>query len=273
MWQGFTIALREGIESFLIVAVTLAWLKKTGRARLARAVVLGIVASLGVCAAAGWALSRAANQPLWEGILAAVSALLVGSFLVYMLRTARTLKANLERRLDHAARGRWLGGAGGVFLFTVLMITREGMEATLLLTTALFQVRSAAVVMGVVFGLVGAAAVALTWQKLGRRVNLGILLNISAVFLGVFLLQLCLYAVHELAEAGALPNAEAIHGATEILGPDGIVGQIVTYLLAALPTGWLLYAWLRPQTRPAARADAGPPPVGPVSSSESTRAA
>jgi len=31
MWQGFTIALREGIEAFLIVALTLAYLKRTGR--------------------------------------------------------------------------------------------------------------------------------------------------------------------------------------------------------------------------------------------------
>ena len=32
MWQGFTIALREGIEAFLIVALTLSYLQRTGRA-------------------------------------------------------------------------------------------------------------------------------------------------------------------------------------------------------------------------------------------------
>ena len=36
MWQGFTIALREGIESFLIVALTLSYLTRTGRPRLSR---------------------------------------------------------------------------------------------------------------------------------------------------------------------------------------------------------------------------------------------
>src|SRR5260370_42285571 len=30
MWQGFTIALREGIEMFLIVALILAYLRRTG---------------------------------------------------------------------------------------------------------------------------------------------------------------------------------------------------------------------------------------------------
>ena len=42
MWQGFTIALREGIEAFLIIALTLSYLKRTGRERLARAVYAAI---------------------------------------------------------------------------------------------------------------------------------------------------------------------------------------------------------------------------------------
>src|SRR5262249_6077929 len=131
MWQGFTIALREGLESFLIVALILAYLKRTGRKQLARAVVAGIVASVFVCVGAGWLLGRASNQPLWEGLLAVASALLVGSLLVYMIRSARRLRTDMERRLARAASATMWGGAGGVFLFTVLMITREGMEATL----------------------------------------------------------------------------------------------------------------------------------------------
>ena len=42
MWQGFTIALREGIEAFLIVALTLSYLARTGRKGLSRAVYAGI---------------------------------------------------------------------------------------------------------------------------------------------------------------------------------------------------------------------------------------
>src|SRR5258706_9667260 len=97
MWQGFTIALREGIESFLIVALTLAYLRKTGRERLVKAVFAGIAASVAVCAGAAWLLSKAANKSLWEGILAGVSAVLLGSFLVFMLRPPATLKTHMEK--------------------------------------------------------------------------------------------------------------------------------------------------------------------------------
>lgn len=38
MFSTFVITLREGIEAFLIVAIMLAYLNKTGRAHLAHAV-------------------------------------------------------------------------------------------------------------------------------------------------------------------------------------------------------------------------------------------
>jgi high-affinity iron transporter len=251
MWQGFTIALREGIEAFLIVALTLSYLRRTGRQHLASAVVWGIGASLLVCVGAGALLARAANHSLWEGILAAVAAVLVASLLIYVLRSARTMKAKMERRIERLSSRSSGSGFWGVFLFTVLMITREGMEAALLLATAIFQLRSAPLFIGLGLGLCAAAAIAVTWKHLGHRVNLGVLLNVSALFLGALIVQLILYAVHELAEAGVVPAAQAIHDATEILGPDGAVGRGLTYLLAAVPLTWLAVAWLRVRGRSA----------------------
>src|SRR5262249_44259436 len=99
-------------------------------------------------------------------------------------------------------------------------------------------------------GLVAAALVAVTWKQLGRGVNLGILLNVSAAFLSVFLLQLCFYAFHELAEAGGLPNSPASPDATGILRPEGLIGRILTWILSGVPTVWLAWAWIRSR-RPA----------------------
>jgi high-affinity iron transporter len=245
MWQGFTIALREGLESFLIVALTLAYLKKTGREALARAVWTGVGVSVLVCTAAGLLLRQARNQPLWEGLLAAAAAVLVASLLVFMMRHGKTMRTELEKKLDDATADSPRSGFWGVFLFTILMITREGMETTLLIMTALFQIKSPAVFSGLAFGLLAAAAVAFSWTRLGRGVNVGVLLNVSAIFLSAFVLQLVLYAVHELSEANVLPRARSIHDATEILGPDGLVGHLMTYLLAIVPTIWLAVAWWR----------------------------
>jgi high-affinity iron transporter len=244
MWQGFTIALREGIEAFLIVALTLSYLARTGRKGLSRAVYAGIAISIVTCAAAGWLFSKAVNQPLWEGILALTAAALVGSLLVYMKRVSSRLKSDIEGRLEARAtastptRAFW-----GVLAFTLLMITREGMETALLVSTALFQLRSSAVFIGLLLGLVSAAAIGFLWTKLGKGVDLKTLLNVSAVFLAIFLIQLVLYGIHELSEARLFPASQAIHDATEILGPEGKIGQLLAYALAVVPTVWLLGIW------------------------------
>ena len=81
------------------------------------------------------------------------------------------------------------------------------------------------------------------WARLGKGVDLKAILNVSAVFLAIFLVQLILYGVHELAEAQLFPASQAIHDATEILGPDGVIGHLLAYALAVIPTLWLARLW------------------------------
>ena len=50
------------------------------------------------------------------------------------------------------------------------------------------------------------------------------------------------YVFHGLTEANLFPYSEPLHWATEPYGPDGRYGQYLTYLLVALPLGWLLIA-------------------------------
>ena len=55
-FQAFVITLREGLEAFLIVAISLSYLRKAGRAELTTAVHWGIVAALGVSGVGGYLL-------------------------------------------------------------------------------------------------------------------------------------------------------------------------------------------------------------------------
>jgi len=255
MWQGFTIALREGIEAFLIVALTLSYLRRTGRGSLARAVYAAVAVSVVTCAGAGFLFSKAANQPLWEGTLALVAAALVGSLLVYMKRVSSRLKSDIESRIENRvqAGGTSAGAFWGVFVFALLMITREGMETALLVATAFFQMKSSAVLLGLGLGVVAAAAIGFLWTRIGRNVPLKTLLNVSAVFLAIFLVQLVLYGIHELSEARLFPSSQAIHDATEILGPDGKIGHVLAYALAVVPTVWLLALWWKRRRQGAGR--------------------
>lgn len=246
MLQGFVITLREGLEAFLIVAISLAYLRRTGRQHLTPAVHWAILVSVLISAVAGVLFQRASNQALWEGVLAIAAALLVGSLIVHMWRAAKTIKNDIERRLEASALRPAKTAFAGVFLFTVLMITREGMETVLFINAVLFQVQSAVVFTGAVAGLLAAATVAWLWSEYGHRVNLSRFFQVTAIFLSVFVVQLLVYGFHELTEARVLPYSEQLHWATEPYGPDGRYGQLLTYLLVLLPLGWLAATAIRP---------------------------
>ncbi len=239
MVQAFVITLREGLEAFLIVAISLAYLRKTGRRELIPAVHWGIATSVLLSIGAGLLLSKARNQSLWEGILGIAAAFLVASLTVHMWRAGRHMKKDIEGKLAASSVRTGRAAFWGVFLFTLLMITREGMETAMLMNALLFQVKAMNIVAGAFGGTILAAFIAFLWSRYGHRVNLSRFFQVTAVFLLVFVVQLFIYGFHELAEANVLPNSEALHWATEPYGPDGIYGHYLTYLLVALPLAWL----------------------------------
>src|ERR1044071_7343072 len=138
MGQMLLVTLREGIEMFLIVAIAATYLRKTGRGALLSAVAWGTAAAIAVSIVLGTWLAEAAVTPMWESLLALVAALLVITMVVYMLNAAKHMRRDIGERLEMAAArsdgGAWLG----IFLFVVLMITREGME-TAFIVASLFR--------------------------------------------------------------------------------------------------------------------------------------
>lgn len=242
MFQAFMITLREGLEAFLIVAISLAYLRKSGRHQLVPAVRWGIALSVLVSIGAAVLFQRASNQALWEGVLAIVAAVLVASLIVHMWRHAKRLKREIESHLESSAARTGAKAFAGVFLFTVLMITREGMETAMLMGTLLFQIRAADIIAGAVAGTICAAIVAWLWSRYGHRVNLGLFFQVTALFLAVFVVQLLIYGFHELTEANIFPYSEPLHTATEPYGPDGIYGKYLSYALVILPMAWLIFA-------------------------------
>ena len=236
MLQAFVITLREGLEAFLIVAISLAYLRKSGRRELTRAVHTGIVAALAISAIGGYVLYNASNQELLEGPLALVAAISVTWMVIHMWRAGRHMKGDIEGRLASSSVRAGAGAFAGVFLFTVLMMSREGMETALLLMQLKETLHLA---LGATLGLVGAAGLASLWSRYGHRVNLGLFFQVTAIFLFVFVVQLLIAGVHEMSEQNMLPFSGPIHEATESWGPDSAFGHTLTYMLVLLPAGWL----------------------------------
>ena len=248
MLRAFVITLREGLEAFLIIAISLAYLKKSQQHRLIGAVHWGIGVSLLLSIGAAYLFSQAANQALWEGVLALAAAVLVTSLIVHMWRHAKRIKSEIEGHLAASVSRTGPAAFLGVFMFTLLMITREGMETALLLGSIFFQMGSGSDVLmvaaGAVGGVLAAAVVAWLWSRFGHRINLAVFFQVTAVFLMIFVVQLVIYGFHELTEANIFPYSEPLHIATEPYGPDGLYGKYLTYLLVVMPMAWLAFATL-----------------------------
>ena len=235
MLQAMIIVFREGFESFLTVAIIFAYLKKTGRDWLRPAVWWGIGAAVIASVGLGFLLQRV-NQPLWEGVLGLVAAVLVASFVIHIWRIAPTMKREMEAKIETRASHSSTSWAwAGVFILTLLMISREGMETALLL----IQVRQGNFWLGCAFGLALAATMSWVWAHYGHRVNVKRFFQVTGLFLLLFTIQILFYAVHEFSEAELLPNSEAIHLATEPYSADGRYSLWIMFGMVAFCALWL----------------------------------
>jgi high-affinity iron transporter len=101
---------------------------------------------------AGILFARASNQALWEGCSRWSRGILVASLTVHMWRAGKRMKRDIETRLEASSARVGRGAFLGVLGFTLLMMTREGMETALLMNTLLFSVGALDIIGGAVAG-------------------------------------------------------------------------------------------------------------------------
>ena len=266
MLQSFIIILREGFESFLLVAVIFSYLRKTGQRQLSSAVYSAIAVALGISGGLGYLLFQLqtgheerveryfgvsgarflGNEALREAVLGVVSIVMVASLVIYMWRHGAQLKERMEGRLGVVSKKRssWMAFVG-IFLFTALTISREGMETALML----LQVRSPRLIWGAMLGLAAAVGMAWAWAQFGHLINVKRFFQVTGIFLLLFMAQVAIYSFHEFSEAGVLPNSEAIHAATEKFSPEGVYGQWFSVVMIGICALWLLGSWFRDRLR------------------------
>lgn len=246
MLQAFIVVFREGFESFLIVGIILAYLRRIGEHRLIPAMYWGLAVSILASAGLGYMLSLGVNEALWEGVFGIVTIVLVVGFVVHVWKTGPRLKKEMETKLSRisgsAKRSAWVG----VFFFTAVMITREGMETVLML----FQIHDASLFTGVALGVIGATAMALAWVNFGHLINIRRFFQVTAIFLLLFMVQVGIYSFHELSEAGVLPNSQALHDATEAYSPEGLYGKWFSVVAIGACALWLIGARIRDSFAP-----------------------
>jgi high-affinity iron transporter len=232
MLQAFIITLREGVEAALIVGITLAYLAKIGRNDLRRSVFAALgaafVGSIGVAVL----ISRFhLNEDIVEGWVMLAAAFFVITMIIFMMRTGKKMKGEIESKLG-ALAGK--GSRLGVFLFVFLMVMREGAETVLVLSAVTLNSTELMSFIGTLLGVMAAIGFGVMFVKGSVRINLQKFFRVTTVILWFVAAQLIIAGLHELSENGVLPSSKQ---EMALIGPivrNDVFFFVTIFALAAL---------------------------------------
>ena len=206
MLQAFIITLREGVEAALIVGITLAYLAKINRPELRKAVYAALAAASVGGIAVAIVLSRTQwNQDIFEGWIMLAAAFFVITMIVFMMRTGRKLKGQIETKVGLlAGEGSWIG----LFFFVFLMVLREWVETVLILSAVSLNSTELLSFLGTLGGVIVAVIFGVMFVKGSLRINLQKFFRVTTVILFFVAAQLLVTGLHELSENGVLPSSK-----------------------------------------------------------------
>jgi high-affinity iron transporter len=232
MLQAFIITLREGVEASLIVGITLAYLAKIGRNDLRKSVYAALAAAFAGSIGAAVIISRLnLNQDIFEGWVMLVAAAFVVTMIIFMMKTGRKMKGEIEGKIGLlAGNDAWIG----LFLFVFLMVLREGVETVLILSAVSLNSSELLSFIGTSAGVVVAVAFGVMFVKGSVKVNLQKFFKVTTVILFFVAAQLLISGLHELSENGVLPSSRQ---EMAIIGPivrNDLFFFITILVLAAL---------------------------------------
>jgi high-affinity iron transporter len=205
MLEAFIITLREGVEAALIVGITLAYLAKIGRPDLRKPVYAALGAAFLGSIGAAILVSRAnLNQDIVEGWVMLAAAFFVITMVIFMMRTGRRMKGEIEGKVGTlAGQGSWVG----LFLFVFLMVLREGVETVLTLSVVSLNTSELLNFVGTLAGVAAAIVFGVMFVKGSVRINLQKFFRVTTVILFFVAAQLIISGLHELSENGVLPSS------------------------------------------------------------------
>lgn len=242
MFESFVIMLREGIEAALVIGIIMVVIKRMKRRDLERPVYRGL--GMAILASIGAAIALnllPINEEAYEGVLYWVSAAFVASMMWWMHRKSKTLRAEIERRVESvaesASRGRSSKEAWGLGTFAFLMVFREGAEAVMFLSAVNLTTDAMLSFIGTVLGLAAAVVFCVMFIRGSLQVNLRRFFIVTEWVLGIFVIQLLINGYHEFSEAGVVP---ATQKSMALVGPVVRNNSLFIIALVAIP----LFVWL-----------------------------
>ncbi|HET6443126.1 MAG TPA: FTR1 family protein [candidate division Zixibacteria bacterium] len=236
--EAFVITLREGVEAALIIALVVTYLNRTGRQNLIGWVYAGLFLAVVASILGAFGLSRIGLDPeseVMEGVLYAVAAVLVVSLVIWMWRSSKGMKQQIEDRVEAMTSTDELRYGWGLLIFVLVMVFREGIE-TVLFLTALSLTRTPDLIgfLGGLAGLILAVAFGILFIRGSLRINLRRFFAVTSIVLLLLAVRLAAGSLHEFYEAGLISLPHLIEEGIEFITSKS-TSTILLIILVALP--------------------------------------
>ncbi|CAG0986140.1 Ferrous iron permease EfeU [Methanosarcinales archaeon] len=233
MFETLTITLREGIEAALVIGIILAYLGKTNKEALKKYVYAGIIAAVvgSIATAIAIRMLLAEWSEFMEGLMFFIAAFFLATMLVWMHRTSKHIRQDVEQGIERAIDK---SQAFGVLALTFFMIYREGAEIVLFLSATAKEANIFSVLEGAA-GLSLAGLFGYLFIKGSLKMDMGRFFKITGVMLAVIIFQLIIGGIHEWSEVGIINLSQTGMG---IIGP--LVKESASIVFTGLMLGFLV---------------------------------
>ncbi len=198
------ISLREGIEAALVIAIMIAYLRRSNQRDLTRYVLGGAIAAIvssmaiAILMSMLWGTFEGPLLAVFEGTVVLIAALLLTTMIVWMWGAGSGVAAEIE---DSMSQRTAQNSGIGVALLAFALVLREGVELVLFAMALAIQ-DGPETYLGVAIGLTLALGVGLAIHQGSLKVSLKAFFNWTSVLLVLFAAGMMAYGIHELQEAG-----------------------------------------------------------------------
>lgn len=231
MLESLIITLREGIEVALLVGILLSYLKKVEKEQFNVSVYTGLGMGVILSFLVAFIFSRVeVNEEVFEGTVMLLGAFFVATMVVWMWRTAKTLKKDIEGKVETivspSAGGRWSFSLIG---FVTLCVLREGFETVVFLSAVSLSTSELLGFLGGISGLVVSVIFGYLFVRGSLSIDLPRFFKVTGAVLLIFAFQLVVSGLHEFGEVGFIPVSDR---EMAFIGP--VVKHNMLFLLAIL---------------------------------------
>mgnify|MGYP001301976861 CR=1 FL=1 len=251
------IVFREVLEASLIVGILYTYLNKIGQAAAIIRLWQGVLVALAASILGSLLFQKVAGgfqgqaEKLFEGIVMIVAAVILGTMIIWMAKN-KNIASELEEKAALAIDSNKLGY--GIFVLAFISVFREGIETILFLYGIMMKQGG----LSLTFSLIGATlglGVGYIIFVQGKKVPLKTFFNVSSVLLIFVASGMITYGVHELESAGVIPDYGRIwdinppklaDGSYHMLHDKGVIGALFKGLFGynGNPSAIELVVWI-----------------------------